>query len=253
MKLPREIDELMWALAESQDEAALDDFARRYPTYKAEMARRLRALRALRSARPTVPAGLFVPSRGGSPQTGGRRWVPLLAATVIAGTALAGGAFVALNFVQPEVKIDPGPEASGKPLKIGSQVLAESGITTPLPDTDSAECETDKVAPPKPEEPALPTIVSVRVTKIRLTAVIGEIARQGGYTFEIAPGLEDPLIDAEYTGVSAIEALTDLGQNFGFTPFAQTDRSVLIIPALDQNARPVEVKGHGFSRPTTHR
>jgi hypothetical protein len=47
--IPKEIDELMWTLAENNDPAAIDDFGIRYPSLREEMLKRMRTIRALKS------------------------------------------------------------------------------------------------------------------------------------------------------------------------------------------------------------
>ncbi|MCH8979010.1 MAG: hypothetical protein IH945_07175, partial [Armatimonadetes bacterium] len=63
MKLPREIDELMWDVAERDDNDTLDQFVERYPEFRSELAKRLQMVRGLRSSRPTRPMPKFVPNQ----------------------------------------------------------------------------------------------------------------------------------------------------------------------------------------------
>ena len=63
MKLPREIDELMWDVAERDDNETLDQFVERYPEFRSELAKRLQMVRGLRGSRPTRPMPAFVPKQ----------------------------------------------------------------------------------------------------------------------------------------------------------------------------------------------
>jgi hypothetical protein len=54
---------------------------------------------------------------------------------------------------------------------------------------------------------------------------------------EIAPGMPNPELVADFRDASGMEMLMELGPRFGFTAFNQGDNRVLIIPALDAGTK----------------
>jgi hypothetical protein len=66
-----------------------------------------------------------------------------------------------------------------------------------------------------------------------LKTVLQAVAAQAGLKLDIAPGLGNPTVNVNIEGQSGIEVLEKLGKQYGFTPFAQGGKSVLIIPAAD--------------------
>ena len=61
MKIPREMDELMWSVAEADDPQATAEFGERYPDLRVEMTKRVKMVRGLKGSRPRSRAERFVP------------------------------------------------------------------------------------------------------------------------------------------------------------------------------------------------
>jgi hypothetical protein len=240
-RIPREIDDLMWSVVESGDMAAIDQFADRYPMYKAELGKRLGAVRKLRASRPGMEAAhapRFTPKSGTTTPLPSRqpRWAMGLAAAA-ALSALAFGSTVAyrelvLNRPAPVVRVEPVPT---DPVEVPE--VAVKGPTT----QDYRVYDPDKsgtVPPRQPEPRVMPwdKPIAFRAEGIRLMNAIEAIAMQGSLTIEVAPGMPDISINLDYQDASAISILRALGQNFGFTVLEQQPGTVLLVPERDPNA-----------------
>ena len=161
-RVPADIDQLMWTIAESADVAAADDFERRFPEWKPELESRMAMVRGLRHARPPVVAPTpvipkFVPRANPAPAPRRVGWVAALSATAV----IAFGSFlwVALNPPPPpavptqDAVLNPsGPPASG-----------DSGQA--LPDDPTAAQSTppggQQTVPPPTERVVMPDRKSV--------------------------------------------------------------------------------------------
>ncbi len=235
-RLPREVDELMWEVAERNDPAAIDAFGARYPEFRPELVKRLQLVRGLRRARPAGPVRRFVPSPNPA------WWRTRSAVSTAAGAVLALGVVFALYGVgvaiahsRPPVAPAPQPSVSN-PAPISTPFAPEE---TPRVALAPQPEERPRPAPSQPE-PEAPnyferpvTVVSNRTT---LHEALSEVARQAHLDLQVAPGTPDPVIVMQYENQSAISVLKDMGKTFGFTPLVQSERSAIIVPAVDPHA-----------------
>ncbi len=221
-------DELMWLIAENENDEAIEAFALRYPSDRAELMRRVNLVRGLRTASPEEPLSAGRPFR---PNVEPRFTQPRYAVTAGFAMALCLIGFAAFYgakrvsqpamspvVVQPAeqrpVVTIPAPEESG-PV---SRESLEPGSVPPVG-------EAQKVDPAQ-------KLIFLRSEPKPLSRLLAEIQRQSGLIIEIAPGTEDDLIAANYEGVPAMDVLRALGLQFGFTPLEQEPGHVLIVPAL---------------------
>lgn len=243
MRPPKMVDELMWKVAESGDPAAQEEFERRYPDHAAELARRIAMVDSLRGARPKAVPPRFVRT----PQPAGPGWPK--SAWAVSG-ALAAGLAVAATFVfrPPAPRVPEPPPAKATPVATGGPVPASAGLGgEPVPKNGAAQ-NPPVQAPPAPPSP-FERLVQLDADRIRLSDAVRQIASQAQLVIEVAPGFEDQEIEAHYAGVTAKQALDDLGQNFGFTVIVQQGNQGLLVPALDPNRPPVSVPEGSFSMP----
>ena len=61
MRIPREIDELMWEVAEHNDQKMIDDFGSPYPDYRVELSKRIKIVTDLKGSRPSGAPKQFTP------------------------------------------------------------------------------------------------------------------------------------------------------------------------------------------------
>ncbi|MBS1722114.1 MAG: hypothetical protein JSS66_03795 [Armatimonadetes bacterium] len=250
-KLPPEIDRLIWALAETNDSRAIEEFGERYPAYREALVERIKLVRRLRAAKPTreVPGWNYHPAPS---QPRYSRGLGL----VLAGAALASLAFATVTTLDRFVFHKQQPTESTKtggpppiqpydgpshPVKPSTEVIEPS--VAPKGGTGQVGQAGETKADP------FSKLVTVDHEHIKLSQLIKEIALQAGLKLEVAPGLTDDVVAAKYIGVPAIEALQDLGQNFGFSVHIEHDDGALLIPAIDPSKPPVTVPNGSFSEP----
>jgi len=237
MKLPREIDELMWDVAERDDSDTLDQFVERYPEFRSELAKRLQMVRGLRGSRPVKSMPAFEPK-----QTVRNFGPSRLTVTAVVGFVMVSVVFATFATMQyldtksPPPVIEPTPEA---PIVTNPPVTASDGgglEARPFPKFDtSQEFATQYISAGGTVYDSLVTIES---EDIGLEAAIREIVEKAGLDVTIGPGLAEKRIRLKYVEQPAISILHDLGRAFGFTPFRQGDAEVLVVPARDKALQP---------------
>ncbi|MBV6459261.1 MAG: hypothetical protein HONBIEJF_02406 [Fimbriimonadaceae bacterium] len=235
-------DELMWMVAESRDDAAVEDLVARRPELRSEVLKRATMIAGLKGAKPELDDLHRVPEFGRAsapwrnrPKIG--RWILVgLPAIALAATSIiVGPTLLNRNPDSPRgYSVANSAELSPDSLKnLPPNPYPETGTTTSGDPNVSATKEDVASIGSAIREPK----VTLREERIKLVDAIQRIAQQAGLTIEIAPGLPDFEITASYVDVPAREALGDIGKNFGFTVFDQGDRAILIIPAVDQAAK----------------
>jgi hypothetical protein len=226
-KIPEDIDQLMWSVAESGDPRAVDEFELRFPDFKYELGKRLMMVRQLRGAK-AGPIGdkaipQFQPPRR---ETGLRAYPVRLVAAVVVLAAMAAISFTVTRALlgapdQPRFAVTP---EDGELRSVQDHVLPRQPEPTP------------SFVPPNPRE-ELPKEylrkISVSVESAPLSQVLALVAERAGFQLEIAPGLDNPRIAMAYENADGIAILEDMGKQLGFTPFFQGGGKVLIVPAVD--------------------
>ncbi|MCC7435467.1 MAG: hypothetical protein IT363_12340 [Methanoregulaceae archaeon] len=237
-RVPADIDQLMWTIAESADVAAADDFERRFPEWKPELESRMAMVRGLRHARPPVVAPTpvipkFVPRATPSPAPRRLGWVTALSATAV----IAFGSFLWVSLNPPPPPADPssqgeqlnppGPPAAGMPEQVNPDDPQAAQSTSP---------SGQPTVPPPTERVIMPwehrhDLSIADASLVDVLNLIGDITK---LKIEIAPGMPNPMINVSYTQRTGMEMLVDLGREYGFTPLEQARGSVLIVPAVEQ-------------------
>lgn len=240
-KIPAEIDQMLWTVAEQQNMNAETEFLRRYPIYREELMRRKEAVSRLRTSRPGNPPGTplkpktaprFVPREKVATLPEPRKIV-LVGALALA--ALAAASYTVTTMLTPPPTPSPLPqETQTTPQTPPSTVVQNEQPKQSAPDPGSSlGTGTPNPAPPVQAIPAWEKPQSLAVKELGLIDVLKMIQIQSGMRVEIAPGMPDPKITVEYHDMSAMAMLDDLGRRYQFTPFDQGDGSVVIYPAVD--------------------
>jgi hypothetical protein len=243
-RVPVEIDDLMWTIAERGETKAVEEFEARYPEHKYELARRIAMLRGLKvegsRAHPTKHPPAFRPREV-------RRTPPprrmMLAVGALCLAAVAAASYTVVSFMQPAP-----PRSVERQPKLPPVIETQEPPTPALKDLPPVVQETpppDPVTTTPPADPPHLRPQDLRVERAPLMSALELIAQQGGIRLTIGPGMPNPDVKLEYTGTSTLQMLQDLGHRYGFTPFDQGDGSVLIIPATDPGA---PVAGNGMER-----
>lgn len=242
MKFPKELEDLMWEIAESEDESLIADFRSRYPDelHQAALAERIKAVRELKKAKldvapeqPEAPKEPFVPSPAVSES---KQWpqyamVSLLTVLVLGALVFATYSVIRYNDAQAERRSGdtiviqnnppvstPEPEAPREP---------QQAAITESPNT------LNPAQPVPPEDPIFnPQNVRVSVDEPRasLTQIFQIVSHRSGLQIQVASGFQDHVVTARYDQIPALEILKDLGRTFEFSVMIQDQVNILILP-----------------------
>lgn len=225
----------MWTLVEQGNDEAIKEFSDRHPECRAELMRRAAMVGDLKRANPLQKSAANPPPFRpripyGAPAPASRFSV---AAIVFAVAALGLGSFLAGRFLFPA----PVTASQALPPKaVHSNPLSAQGVMPQQPPLISREepvqTPTNELA--VPETPS--RTVTLKISNAPLLSVLEMIGAQTSLKIIPAPGMFNPDIDAEYTNLTAMQVLEDLGQHHAFTAFDQGDGSIIVVPAVQQDS-----------------
>jgi hypothetical protein len=230
MRVPREIDELMWAVAEQRNAETNEQFLERYPEFSAELDRRVQMVSTLRGSRPRREVERFVPSssvRSFGPSRLAVAGVALLVLASVTFATYATMQFVNAKRPRPVLTPEPQPEIvfNAPDFPVPSST-GGSGLEDPvfLPN------QTD--VPPVLEDDfdAFMGLVTIDHEEVPLSDAIEEIANKAGLRVQMAPGFVEKRISIRFVQQPAIEIIERMGATFGFSVFKQGKVELLIIP-----------------------
>lgn len=238
-KYPEEIDELMWTLAESDDDAAIEEFGERYPNFRSELAQRMQMVRGLRGSRPKAEpvkhkAKRFTPTAPENKVSVPSRWT-MTAAAVFVLASLCFATYAVTNYYnqanrKPDVVVNNNLPPDSTP----QDPVTENNLPDNQPEaTPNKGYGNQESITSEPYVEPFDRPVTLVATRITLANALNLIASQIGVTLTSAPGMPDIEIAADYRNVTARHVLEDLGKNFGFTPMVQSPREALLIPSTD--------------------
>ena len=224
--IPRDIDEIMWALAESPTSPALDDFEMRFPQYLGEMGRRLQMVRELKAAGQATRPMEIPHFNAPAPLTRTQRFWPVAAASLgIAALGFASFQVASSWRNQPseaqQIKIQPAQT------KVGPWGTSDGISPKTVPDL-----------PPRQAQPGTgneltvePGRITLRLLQVPLATALSILGSESGLKIEIAPGLPNIMVSVDAVDQLPMDVLEELGRTYGFTGFSQEKGHVLIIPA----------------------
>lgn len=227
--IPQDVDELMWAVAESPTSQALDDFERRFPQYRGEMGRRLQMVRELKAAGKAMPVESIPRFEPHTAPTASQRPFAVAAAAI----ALAALGFASFQAVQRwNAPSTPNPVTQGS----GEQHVptGRPEVIEPVRVPQGNGPSSGQTPPSAPRTAPQPAKMSIRLAGVTLSAALQLVAEQAKIRLDIAPGLPETMVDADFTDRTAGQILSELGEAYGFTPLAQEPGVVLIVPARDK-------------------
>jgi hypothetical protein len=237
-RIAPEIDRLMWAIAEEPEPKAAEEFAQRFPDLQGELHNRISAVKSLKGAANQPKAAKVIPQFVPRVEKVTRYQKPLV--LMLAGAALFGlamASYLLTGAFLPKPVPPPGPDPN---TIIRTDVGGNPGVPSfqrdgpnPSQRTGSGGTRTEGRTPGAPEPK-----YDLRLESAPLSVAIEAIASATALKVEIAPGTPDPVITIEYSQMTGMEMLKDLGKQYGFTPLEQGPSEVLIVPAVDPNAGP---------------
>jgi len=239
MRVPREIDELMWVVAETGDPETNEQFLERYPEFAGELDQRVKMVSNLRGSRPRKSPSQFVPRENVRHFGPSRLAVAGVAVLVLGSVTFA--TFATVQFVNSK--------RSQPPLVETPQEIIFNPPSFPVPGkTLDPEVDDTAVMPlasgTPPVQDNVPFdpykgLITIESEDIQLSAAIKQIASSAGLDATIAPGFEDKRIKISFINQPAIEVLNKLGSYFGFTPVKEGVVDLLIIPAKQNGVNAV--------------
>lgn len=245
--IPQDIERTIWAIAESNDPRAIDEFGVRYPAYKSELVERIQLVRSLKASRPMKePPRLNLPQKQPS-RSFGRGFSLVLAGAAVFTVAVA--TVITINAKQPAKQEKPYVSEERTNALMQDQRVAKQGGPIKQEGSEVVNPETNTTEASKAPLGPFERLVQLDHKEARLSNVIREIAQQARLSLDFAPGFEEQTIAARYVDVPAKEALDDLGQNFGFTVMIQEGNKAIVVPAIDPSRPPVTVPDGSFSEP----
>ncbi|GEM_PF-3367416 len=196
MKIDRDTDELLWAAAESPDDSVREQFAKRYPHLRAELATRRTMVQVLRQSKPNANLNLaerYLPSARNE-----RRAFPRLAwigAGSVLLVGLAFGSFAVVRYfgVKPREEKSvvsaplPAPELKPRPVIEASDSGEMKSIVPPVNERGTAPRPDESNPANKPIE--LPT------KSLRLMRALDLISKQSGLAFTVLPDVKDQALE----------------------------------------------------------
>jgi hypothetical protein len=268
MRIPNDIDQILWEIAESNRTEDVLDFERRYPNYRLELHKRIKMVAALKQGKPgeqnVAPAKFTL--RADSPRHRGLHPAIIAFATVLAVVAIGGVTQSVLSRkaeIQTRVEIPRQPYAGTIDPGTPSQTIPDGMPINPLVnpqgnDTTNVETEQPRLdaggqpldaglmASPPPTEniPDFHKRKSLKIAKAPLMAALKLIADSGGLRCEFAPGFPNPDVVVDFQEMSPVEMIQQLGKDYAFSTFEEGERNLLFVPAVES---PAPAKGGGGS------
>lgn len=227
--IPPEIDDLMWTVAEENNDSAIQEFGDRYPQYRSALEKRLLTVKGLKSAKkPTEPRPVspkFVPKERLAPDTSS--WIRNVAVG-LGLLALAALAFVITSLVTPEPKSEMSteiPATSAENPASSPAITGNPRPSVPIPKPIQVPEPTDERA-----NVATTRRISLSVKGATLRTIFALIEKEAKIRIVAPDSMQDAVVDASYRDMSPMEILSTMGQLYNFTALDQYDGSVVILP-----------------------
>lgn len=236
--IPTEIDELMWTIAESGDQQAIDEFGNRYPNLREELLKRMKTVNALKAAGKSV-----TPSRIPSFRNPNIQKVNLqIAWSCIAVAAITISSFAIWRMANPVQPTGPVTPVTFSPRDDRHQ--RRSLIVPRQPETQATASDHGGNAPanqgfinspvvPKDSGPVPMEKTTVQLDSASLHAAIIMIAEAGKLKVTIAPGTPNPDVKIDLKEMTPMDMLKQLGSEYAFDVIPDGNREILVVPKKD--------------------
>ncbi|RYG24902.1 hypothetical protein EON82_09120 [bacterium] len=233
--IPPEIDALMWQIAENGNPVAQAEFEARHARFGPELTRRIRMVGELRQAgKAVVHRPTFTPRPA--------RVAPAPKWAIGAAAGLAVVAIAAVVFVSTTSGPKPSPRVQPNPVIKWSPKVAPPAPNPEVPNPTPIEEPPIPIKEPKPEvvkDYSKPR--DVRIEDTQLIAAITLVAQGSGLQVTVAPGFKDQRVSLDYRGLSALDILQAMGEQYGFTVFQESEGHLLVVPARSDEDSPRRV------------
>lgn len=232
--IPKEIDELMWTIAEAGDPHAISEFGERYPNMREELLKRMKTVQALKAGSRTIKAKAVPTFRNTRVRpTNWRLIFATFAATVLVVSSF--GVWRLTHSSKPAVQV---PAVNVEPVKmpdVNMEVNPPRG--NPLPQT-GPRTEEPLANPPVVTNPGSliePGRTSLKLESASLHAAITMIADAAHWRVTIGSGTPDPTVRIDFQDMTPMEMLKELGKEYAFDTLMDGDHAILILPKKDED------------------
>jgi hypothetical protein len=241
--IPKEIDDLMWAIAEGTDQSAIEAFGDRYPNLREELLKRIRTVKALKSGN-RLPKTTPVPTFKNT-QVQPTNWRLVWGTFAFALIAMFSFAIYKINSPSPQVPVVSPINVEPAKIPDANIVVQPDTNTGPLPITppgynNRQEPNLPNLPPPTVDESnnssaIIGGVKNLKLESAPLQSAIYLIAEAGHFSVTIGPGMPNPTVKVDFEGMEPLDMLKELGQQYAFTAIVDGQRSILIIPKKDED------------------
>lgn len=187
-QLPTEIDELLWAAAESGDPALQADFEVRYPHLRGQLATRKAMVDVLRRSRPEAPVA---PPLLSAPARPIRLWLAPAMAALLA--ALAFGAYFTTRALLPKENRGTEGQLKTGPI-VGPNLAPEPNGRDYSISLDGRRPDADPGVAERPPGGNSPAVVKLPKATVSLLQALAALESQGKMKLQVMPGVQDETV-----------------------------------------------------------
>jgi|GEM_PF-3114380 len=263
MKLPTEIDRMLWEIAESRDPKAIGEFGQRFPHLTSELGKRLALVNSLKSAKDVK----VISRRPTFDTKNVPKASPITAVVTVFSWAISLSVLLVASFLFTKAILSRNaPNAvsahnaivvtgfnSDKPNNLNGVVKTNGDQTPSNPPPNGSGTETPRSNPnsgsdnqvaPNSDGTDSGNLVAIRLEGVPLITAIQALAKEAHFNVQFAPQVPNPTIKLDYPKAPADQILSSLGATFGFTALNQGSGNYYIVPARDPNTtKPSDLNG----------
>lgn len=268
-KIPADVDELMWTIAESNNSQSVREFGVRFPELRSELVSRIRIISEFKGAKNSVGKSAPAPfkRRPVRAQKNQISWQIIASTALVIGLVLIGLGYVAFGGKKAEPiqtgSLNPASVTGAAPQSEHRGIVYRSSLPgsgqaqgpaagstpnsggapiNPAPNGNWANSmDPNHVGPVGSNGQVAAQLkpITVVIKNARLSDALTIIAAQAKIQIQVAPGLKDRTVSIDYEQALPQDILNDLGAQYGFTPFYQGNDLYVIIPARQSNGTKV--------------
>lgn len=235
--IPREVDDLMWAIAEGTDSDAIEAFGDRYPALREELLKRIRTVNALKAGNRPIKAVSVPTFKNTKVQPANKNLVWVTFGFAV----LAMFSFGIFRLNSNHAPLPSVQSVNLAPVKLPEANIPKAPEVIPTqPQQNNPNGEARPYIPQNEQnQPASePISGGPKTLKLEATALqsaILMIGEAGHYTINIAPGMPNPPVTVNFVDMEPLAMLKELGEQYAFTAVVDGPRSFLILPKKDED------------------
>ncbi len=254
--IPREIDELMWTIAEGTDHSAIEAFGDRYPNLREELLRRIRTVNALKSGNKSLKSAKVPTFQNTQVRPTNRNfaWASLAFAVI---AMFPFGIYRSVSHsdesttvpvtnieskLQPNASLEPRPDRSLDPINVpNNQTEGQNKGQVP----NQSQPPNFPVYPNQPSNSEKPSsaLQTLKLESAPLHTALLLIGEAGHFSISIGPGMPNPIVKLDFVNMDPMDMLKELGRDYAFTPIVDGPHSILILPKKDEDES--QITGNG--------